>query len=329
MPKQINTNSKVAIQKLKSIVKGHPTPGGEAYLTRKALEERIARGGMDVAMMWVKGHGGLEDNEKADRAAKIGALLPYQDEVITEVGKHTATLAGLLGGKGLRAWRFRVGKSGEPRMQVVRRRGGDSGAHLGRVQSLEGEVAWGPGGREGPSGGEGGRRRPTGKDPRMGRATVTTHSEAPRVETANAPEVTTHKKKRKGKSASAQDPYAFKYRLDEKEAEKIATAPPIRTPSTPCTDPTLPKSWITEPASGSIPTSQKTRCDDGSTASTVSHGYRYLELAERSLKGGLNNQMSREEPSIVLSVRVHICPCLYTSVPPSPPTEPVHPHFAS
>ena len=36
--------------------------------------------------MWVKAHIGIEGNEKADEASKVGTFLPYQREIITEAG---------------------------------------------------------------------------------------------------------------------------------------------------------------------------------------------------------------------------------------------------
>ena len=93
----------------------------------------------DWMVMWVKAHRDIEGNERADTASKIGTFLPYQEEIITEAGlKMTGKairqserarlnldftpvkeldwmglryLASVLGGKGLRDWRWRIGKA--------------------------------------------------------------------------------------------------------------------------------------------------------------------------------------------------------------------------
>ncbi|KAF8467003.1 hypothetical protein BDZ91DRAFT_793986 [Kalaharituber pfeilii] len=82
----VGTDSQVAVQGLKNIWEGKPTPGGAAQMVRRAWEEKTQRGGLDVVVLRVKGHQGIEGNEKADRAAKIGALLQFQAEMVTEAG---------------------------------------------------------------------------------------------------------------------------------------------------------------------------------------------------------------------------------------------------
>ncbi|KAF8471093.1 hypothetical protein BDZ91DRAFT_791289 [Kalaharituber pfeilii] len=100
-----------------------------APVCSKQVDEGDAQGDLDVAIMWVKAHREIRGNTDADRAAKIGTALQYQDEVITEaglrqqvrslrgqernrlqlsyrplqrLGNRVATLARILGNKGLR-----------------------------------------------------------------------------------------------------------------------------------------------------------------------------------------------------------------------------------
>ncbi|KAF8470002.1 hypothetical protein BDZ91DRAFT_791997 [Kalaharituber pfeilii] len=49
---------------------------------RRPGEKRVLNSEMDK--LWVKGHKGLPGNTGADKAAKIGTCLQYQDEVVTE-----------------------------------------------------------------------------------------------------------------------------------------------------------------------------------------------------------------------------------------------------
>ncbi|KAF8457052.1 hypothetical protein BDZ91DRAFT_800785 [Kalaharituber pfeilii] len=128
----IVTDSRTAIARLQRIARGDPTPDGASQAVRERWEARAAKGEMDLSVLW--------GNTKADKAAKVGTALQYQDERVTEAGicqnaralraeernrlnmtyrplkklgsrKLTATLAGILGNKGLREWRHRIGKA--------------------------------------------------------------------------------------------------------------------------------------------------------------------------------------------------------------------------
>ncbi|KAF8474092.1 ribonuclease H-like domain-containing protein [Kalaharituber pfeilii] len=131
------TDSMVAVRNIQKIAEGHPTHQGASQKVRERWEER---GDEDVAIMWVKGHKGIKGNESADRAARIGTALQYEEEVITEsemiqqakrgraaerdrlgmsycplrrLGHRVSKIAGLIGGKGLKAWRHKLGEAGD------------------------------------------------------------------------------------------------------------------------------------------------------------------------------------------------------------------------
>ncbi|KAF8461586.1 hypothetical protein BDZ91DRAFT_797845 [Kalaharituber pfeilii] len=137
----IITDSQVAITKLQRIANGEPNYEGASQRVREAWERRAETGDLDVAVMWVKAHKGIMGNTEADTAAKIGTCLQYQEETITEagwrqqakayralernrldityrplqrLGRRVATLAGILGGKGLREWKFKIGTVDSP-----------------------------------------------------------------------------------------------------------------------------------------------------------------------------------------------------------------------
>ncbi|KAF8462036.1 hypothetical protein BDZ91DRAFT_797573 [Kalaharituber pfeilii] len=137
----ILTDSKHAIRRMRAVARGDTAHDGATYKLRKAWEERAGKGDLDVAVMWVKAHVGIEGNEGADRAAGWGTALQYKAEVVTEagqrqrvrreraeernrldlayrplerVGREIGRLAGLLGGKGLRAWRWKIGEGDGP-----------------------------------------------------------------------------------------------------------------------------------------------------------------------------------------------------------------------
>ncbi|KAF8460799.1 hypothetical protein BDZ91DRAFT_785151 [Kalaharituber pfeilii] len=88
-------------------------------------------------------HKGVRGNEKADRAAKVGTALQCEEEIATETGirqeaktlrakernrlqltyrplqqidnrKRISVLAGILGNKGLKEWRYGIGKADSP-----------------------------------------------------------------------------------------------------------------------------------------------------------------------------------------------------------------------
>ncbi|KAF8464682.1 hypothetical protein BDZ91DRAFT_795568 [Kalaharituber pfeilii] len=135
--------------------------------SQRSVGEQSNPRGIGVAMVWVKGHKGLEGAERVDKAAKISALLPYQGEVIMEAGmlmeakaqraeerdrlrlgyrplsrdSHAGRAAGGGRPQGLEV-QNRQGR--ESRLvPPVRGRGRDSRKHLGEMQAQEAEVAWG------------------------------------------------------------------------------------------------------------------------------------------------------------------------------------------
>ncbi|KAF8453275.1 hypothetical protein BDZ91DRAFT_802368 [Kalaharituber pfeilii] len=137
----ILTDSRHAIGRMRAVAGGGPAHDGATRKMRKAWETRVGRGDMDVAVMWVKAHRGIEGNERADRTAEWGTALQYKTEVVTEAGqrqrarreraeernrlkivyrpleragREIGRLAGLLGGKGLRAWRWQIGEGDGP-----------------------------------------------------------------------------------------------------------------------------------------------------------------------------------------------------------------------
>ncbi|KAF8462274.1 hypothetical protein BDZ91DRAFT_357182 [Kalaharituber pfeilii] len=116
---------------------------GASTLVRKRWEDRIAKGDLDLAVIWVKSHKGVKGNTEADWAAKVGTALQYEDETVTEAGirqeykalraterkqaglnyrplqiadrrRYLSTLAGILGNKGLKEWRYHIGKAESP-----------------------------------------------------------------------------------------------------------------------------------------------------------------------------------------------------------------------
>ncbi|KAF8460193.1 hypothetical protein BDZ91DRAFT_799105 [Kalaharituber pfeilii] len=124
-----------------------PTCDGASVHLRRAWERRVERGDRDTAILWLKGHRGIPGNEEADKAARIGTALQDEPDMVTEAGlrqrakrerasernrlnlsyrplerlvRATGRIAGLLGGKGLRAWRWQIGKAD----QTVRTAGG-------------------------------------------------------------------------------------------------------------------------------------------------------------------------------------------------------------
>ncbi|KAF8456728.1 hypothetical protein BDZ91DRAFT_852503 [Kalaharituber pfeilii] len=82
----IITDSQTAIARLRRIGKGDPTVDGASTLVRKRWEDRIAKGDLDLAVIWVKSHKGVKGNTEADWAAKVGTALQYEDETVTEAG---------------------------------------------------------------------------------------------------------------------------------------------------------------------------------------------------------------------------------------------------
>ncbi|KAF8459938.1 ribonuclease H-like domain-containing protein [Kalaharituber pfeilii] len=137
----ILTDSRHAIRRMRAVAGGDVAYDGATNKMRKAWEERARRGDLDVAVMWVKAHAGIEGNERADRSAGWGTALQYKAEVVTEsgqrqrargeraeernrlgmsyrplekAGREIGRLAGLLGGKGLRAWRWKIGEGDGP-----------------------------------------------------------------------------------------------------------------------------------------------------------------------------------------------------------------------
>ncbi|KAF8465492.1 hypothetical protein BDZ91DRAFT_794843 [Kalaharituber pfeilii] len=139
----IANDSKIAISKLKRIADGYPTHEWPAQIVRDRWEERTTQGDLDIAVLWVKAHVDIQGNTQADKAAKVGTALQYQDEEVTEAGmcqfaraqrasernrlqltyrslqrlatRHAvATLAGILSNKGLRQWRPRIRRADSP-----------------------------------------------------------------------------------------------------------------------------------------------------------------------------------------------------------------------
>ncbi|KAF8465483.1 hypothetical protein BDZ91DRAFT_794820 [Kalaharituber pfeilii] len=128
---------------MKGIARGDLTPGGAEEWVRRRWDERMSRGDRDLAILWVKAHRDIAGNTEADTAAKIATALQYQDETVTEAGirqvakacrgeerrrlqltyrplkylgtrRRVATLAGIMGDKGLRQWRHQIGKEDSP-----------------------------------------------------------------------------------------------------------------------------------------------------------------------------------------------------------------------
>ncbi|KAF8471041.1 ribonuclease H-like domain-containing protein [Kalaharituber pfeilii] len=139
----IITDSRTTVTRMKGIARGDLTPEGAAELVRRRWEERTSRGDRDLALLWVKAHEGIVGNTEADRAAKVATALQYQDETVTEAGirqeaksrrgeerkrlqltyrpleylgtrRRVSTFAGIMGDKGLRQWRYQIGKEESP-----------------------------------------------------------------------------------------------------------------------------------------------------------------------------------------------------------------------
>ncbi|KAF8465117.1 RNase H-domain-containing protein [Kalaharituber pfeilii] len=137
----IVTDSRHAIQRMTAVARGDIAHDGATRRMRRAWEERIRRGDWDIAVIWVKAHRGISGNEKAGRAASTGTALQYKPEIITEAGQRqkgrreraeernrlkltyrplerlgggVGRLAGLLGGKGLRTWRWHIREGDGP-----------------------------------------------------------------------------------------------------------------------------------------------------------------------------------------------------------------------
>ncbi|KAF8471068.1 hypothetical protein BDZ91DRAFT_846729 [Kalaharituber pfeilii] len=110
-------------------------------ITQQSILLLYIRGDWDTAVLWVKGHKGIPGNEAADEAARVSTALQIEPEMITEAGLRqggrreraversrlglsykplerlghmTGRLAGLLWGKGLRAWRWHIGEEDGP-----------------------------------------------------------------------------------------------------------------------------------------------------------------------------------------------------------------------
>ncbi|KAF8470009.1 hypothetical protein BDZ91DRAFT_847203 [Kalaharituber pfeilii] len=94
-------------------------------------------------VIWVKAHKGVKSNTEADKAAKVGTALQCEEDIATEAGirqeakalradernrlrmsyrplqqidnrRRISTLAGILGNKGLKEWRYSIGKADSP-----------------------------------------------------------------------------------------------------------------------------------------------------------------------------------------------------------------------
>ncbi|KAF8451616.1 hypothetical protein BDZ91DRAFT_853328 [Kalaharituber pfeilii] len=55
------------------------------HCPKGGMREKLRKGDEDIAIMWVKGHRGIPGNEEADRAARIGTALQYEDETGDEL----------------------------------------------------------------------------------------------------------------------------------------------------------------------------------------------------------------------------------------------------
>ena len=100
----ILTDSKPAISTIKKLDTGTAPPRSE--IEARILKELCRRtGDQDTCVTWVKGHKGIEGNEKADSLCRIASILGHESE-------------GIVTPAGLRAWSRRVravtrGGSGE------------------------------------------------------------------------------------------------------------------------------------------------------------------------------------------------------------------------
>ncbi|KAF8451730.1 hypothetical protein BDZ91DRAFT_802560 [Kalaharituber pfeilii] len=127
-------DSQTAADKLKKIAEGKPTPDGANEMYRRAWKDRVARGGLGVAVMWVKRHKGIKGNAEADKAAKVGAFLPYQPETVTErIGRHGANTRRPTRRERPEWLETQDGAGGQPGMQMGRGGGGNGGALMGQV----------------------------------------------------------------------------------------------------------------------------------------------------------------------------------------------------
>ncbi|KAF8459798.1 hypothetical protein BDZ91DRAFT_851879 [Kalaharituber pfeilii] len=155
----IISDSKVAISRLQKIAEGMPTPVGPANAVRRTWEGRIARGGLGVAVMWVKGRWGIKGNEAADKAARVGTFMQYQDEIVTEAGMRQHAKAQRaeernrleLSYRPLQWLGHEARQGGWARVQVVRGRGGDDDTRMGQMQGMEKEMARRTGGATSPT----------------------------------------------------------------------------------------------------------------------------------------------------------------------------------
>ncbi|KAF8461506.1 hypothetical protein BDZ91DRAFT_736891 [Kalaharituber pfeilii] len=130
------------------------------------------------------------------------------------------------------------------------------------------------------------------------------HSEEPVTEcTAPAPtpeEATTKTRKRKGKAASLHIPYALKRTLDDVEAKKIATAPPIGTSATTATTPSAPKPTLapTPTPTPKPKTLQTTKARPPTHPSTPKSGIVVHGIALRKDLGNVRRWMEADNKDI-------------------------------
>ncbi|KAF8469941.1 RNase H-domain-containing protein [Kalaharituber pfeilii] len=100
-------------------------PDGEKGLGSPSCK----RGDLDIAVMWVKGHKGIEGNEEADKAAKTSVFLQYQDETGRHRGRH-ATIRQSPKSRGEGQAGCELQTTTETRPQ-----GSDTGRHIGRQRT--------------------------------------------------------------------------------------------------------------------------------------------------------------------------------------------------
>ncbi|KAF8464224.1 hypothetical protein BDZ91DRAFT_258936 [Kalaharituber pfeilii] len=79
-----STDSRTAVTRLEKIARGDPTVDGASQEVREQWERRVAKGNLDLAITWVKGHKGVKGNTEADKAAKVGTALQCEDEIVTD-----------------------------------------------------------------------------------------------------------------------------------------------------------------------------------------------------------------------------------------------------
>ncbi|KAF8460839.1 hypothetical protein BDZ91DRAFT_798534 [Kalaharituber pfeilii] len=138
----IVTDSKVAITKLQKIARGDPTHEGAAELVRGKWEERVRRSDLDVGVMWVKSHKGVKGNTEADRAAKIGTHLQYQDEITPNTtGTKSLSIGRPTGVQGAKKIETLNRQSRQPGMLMVWEGGGNHRARAQQVQGVEKAMA--------------------------------------------------------------------------------------------------------------------------------------------------------------------------------------------